>query len=437
MDRKQRRSTAFLNEAYEDDDLESYQDDDLEDILLEKKVSKNNMMFLKNNSDNYDSDDQVMEFNHESDENLKDTDARSDISESDNKVNLPNKKAWGKNKKSFFSTDYVDADYDSVSKKDIIHAELEEQEAKNLQRQLVEKFDEKDYGLDFEITDDCNVNSTSVSDDYVKINFSTLSQLQKQELLHKANPEFAPLIKDLQDLLLEGKTLLAPFLELSKNLNCKNFPAADFMKNKYDLALHYCVNIFFYMILKTSSKTVSMHPVISRLAKCKKLLTQLESNQEDLFKQIKTSFSLGKVEDSKKSHNSLKSGISVFNKKNDRSTNVRKMRNQEDSSKTQLEVSKDDVSNVSQQNSDKSLFSNENNHEVEKRAVTYQIAKNKGLTPFRKKEQRNPRVKHRNAYRKAIIHRKGAVRDVRKENVRYGGELFGVKASVLKSIKFK
>lgn len=47
--------------------------------------------------------------------------------------------------------------------------------------------------------------------------------------------------------------------------------------------------------------------------------------------------------------------------------------------------------------------------EFEKRAITYQIAKNKGLTPYRKKDQRNPRVKHRNKFRKAKIARKGAV----------------------------
>lgn len=44
-----------------------------------------------------------------------------------------------------------------------------------------------------------------------------------------------------------------------------------------------------------------------------------------------------------------------------------------------------------------------------RRMITYQISKNKGLTPHRNKEQRNPRVKHRNKYRKAKIRRKGAV----------------------------
>jgi len=45
----------------------------------------------------------------------------------------------------------------------------------------------------------------------------------------------------------------------------------------------------------------------------------------------------------------------------------------------------------------------------EKRGITYQIAKNKGLTPRRKKELRNPRVKNRMKYRKAKIRRKGQV----------------------------
>lgn len=51
----------------------------------------------------------------------------------------------------------------------------------------------------------------------------------------------------------------------------------------------------------------------------------------------------------------------------------------------------------------------EQQQEVGKRAITYQIAKNKGLTPYRKKELRNPRVKHKLKFKKALIRRKGAV----------------------------
>lgn len=48
--------------------------------------------------------------------------------------------------------------------------------------------------------------------------------------------------------------------------------------------------------------------------------------------------------------------------------------------------------------------------QTEKRAITYEMAKNKGLTPKRKKELRNPRVKNRRKYEKAKIRRKGQVR---------------------------
>lgn len=75
--------------------------------------------------------------------------------------------------------------------------------------------------------------------------------------------------------------------------------------------------------------------------------------------------------------------------------------------------------------------------EDERRQITYQMAKNKGLTPHRRKDLRNPRVKHRNKFRKALIRRKGAVRTVRQETKRYDGEYSGIKASTKKGIKIK
>jgi Sas10 C-terminal domain len=46
------------------------------------------------------------------------------------------------------------------------------------------------------------------------------------------------------------------------------------------------------------------------------------------------------------------------------------------------------------------------------RGVSYEIIKNRGLTPHKSKLNRNPRVKKREAYRKAVIRRKGQVVDV-------------------------
>jgi len=70
------------------------------------------------------------------------------------------------------------------------------------------------------------------------------------------------------------------------------------------------------------------------------------------------------------------------------------------------------------------------------RAVGYQIMKNRGLVPHQKKANKNPRVRKREQYRKAVIRRKGAVRDIRTgEAVTYGGEDTGIKTGISRSRK--
>jgi U3 small nucleolar RNA-associated protein 3 len=75
--------------------------------------------------------------------------------------------------------------------------------------------------------------------------------------------------------------------------------------------------------------------------------------------------------------------------------------------------------------------------EVEgERAVSGIIMKNRGLVPHKAKINRNPRVKKREQYRKALISRKGAVREVRtEEGHKYGGEETGIKSGLSRSRK--
>ncbi|KAJ5578029.1 uncharacterized protein N7459_006993 [Penicillium hispanicum] len=72
-----------------------------------------------------------------------------------------------------------------------------------------------------------------------------------------------------------------------------------------------------------------------------------------------------------------------------------------------------------------------------KRAITYQIEKNKGLTPKRNKDSRNPRVKKRKKYdeKKKKL---GSIRQVYKGGESrggYSGELTGIKKNLVKSVK--
>ncbi len=70
------------------------------------------------------------------------------------------------------------------------------------------------------------------------------------------------------------------------------------------------------------------------------------------------------------------------------------------------------------------------------RAISSHILKNRGLVAHKAKINRNPRVKKRMQYKKALVRRKGAVREVRQdEGHKYGGESTGIKTKVSRSRK--
>lgn len=69
-----------------------------------------------------------------------------------------------------------------------------------------------------------------------------------------------------------------------------------------------------------------------------------------------------------------------------------------------------------------------------KRAITQEMAVNKGLTPHRKKEDKNPRKRLRRKHRKALVKRRGQVPDMRSgSSLGYGGEPSGIKKRTAKS----
>ncbi|EPX71625.1 U3 snoRNP-associated protein Utp3 [Schizosaccharomyces octosporus yFS286] len=76
--------------------------------------------------------------------------------------------------------------------------------------------------------------------------------------------------------------------------------------------------------------------------------------------------------------------------------------------------------------------------EGDKRGITRDIATNRGLTPHRPKENRNPRLKKRMRYEKAkkkLGSKKAIYKGPPKHG--YGGEETGIKAGLVKSIKFQ
>lgn len=72
-----------------------------------------------------------------------------------------------------------------------------------------------------------------------------------------------------------------------------------------------------------------------------------------------------------------------------------------------------------------------------KRSITWQMEKNRGLTPHRKKTNKNPRKKYKLKHEKAVIRRKGQVRDIRAATTNYGGEASGIRTNISRSVRFR
>jgi len=72
-----------------------------------------------------------------------------------------------------------------------------------------------------------------------------------------------------------------------------------------------------------------------------------------------------------------------------------------------------------------------------KRHITYQMEKNKGLTPHRKKLTKIPRKRYKVKHEKAVKRRKGQVREVKASQGPYGGETTGIRTAISRSIRFK
>lgn len=75
-------------------------------------------------------------------------------------------------------------------------------------------------------------------------------------------------------------------------------------------------------------------------------------------------------------------------------------------------------------------------HRADARKVTTEIQKNRGLTPHRRKDLKNPRKKGRVKFAKAETRRKGQVQAIKSPAGAYGGESTGIKAKISKSVRF-
>ncbi|XP_026163754.1 something about silencing protein 10 isoform X2 [Mastacembelus armatus] len=462
-------------EQYEEDDPEAYKDmpvpdkkssqyvkdkiDEFHDEKIAKLLARGVQM--ESDSEEVDDEEEVMalddseedeEEEEEEDMNEEDeeegTDMGSDLEEKKDE-DLPNEMAWGTKKKMFYDSDYVANK--GKSKEDLEAEEQEEEEeAKNIQKRLAANLSEEDYDLNFfqEFAVEKDEKKTAEKEERIVKDLQQMSQKEKMKLLKKESPELLELIQDFKAKLSELKDELQPLVQMVKDGKIPPGKGADYLKTKQQLYLNYCTNISFYLVLKAKRIPAHNHPVIERLLTYRNLINDLgvvDARLTPEFRMLLVGEESGKV--TSKPAAGKKTRVSSKKEKDSRE-DMPEFEGDSDSDldeEAALRFYRDVEERVKLKRKSnypeaEELQVNENEEELDpdaKRGITYQMAKNKGLTPKRKKIDRNPRVKHREKFRRAKIRRKGQVREVRREESRYSGEMSGIRAGVKKSIKLK
>ncbi|XP_015360788.1 something about silencing protein 10 [Marmota marmota marmota] len=388
-----------------------------------------------------DDEDRESEGDEENDDDDGDDgDGSGSSVQSENEASVDPSLSWGQRKKLYYDTDYGSKSRGRQSQQEVEEEEREEEEeAKVIQRRLAQALQEDDFGVAWVEAFAKPVPEVDEAETRVVKDLAKLSVKEKLKMLRKESPELLELIEDLKVKLTEMKDELEPLLQLVEQRIIPSGKGSKYLRIKYNLYLNYCSNISFYLILKARRAPAHGHPVIERLVTYRNLINKLSVVDQRLSSEIRH---LLKGDALKKELNAK----AKFTKAKPKSVSEASAASAIDLSDGS-DIDEEDALKYYKEMDDRQKFKRkieENSIEEQaledqnvKRAITYQIAKNRGLTPRRKKIDHNPRVKHREKFRRAKIRRRGQVREVRKEEQRYSGELSGIRAGVKKSIKLK
>ncbi|XP_062505561.1 something about silencing protein 10-like [Corticium candelabrum] len=389
--------------------------------------------------------------------NLKDFDEEKELDElyeqesSDEDITT----AWGDDKKAYYDTNYAGGEViDDVS--DAEEAALEEErEALAIQKQMIATLSEDDFDLNRFQLPAGDMQKPKEEIQSVPQDISKLSREEKLKILLRESPELFELLEDFRRNMCEMKDRTYPLVVRSREGEFPNKMGVEYLETKLKLQFNYCINILFYLVLRSQQyEHLKHHPVIAHLVKLRALVGKLKQLDDNMAVEVNQLLNtetedVALIGTSRTEMKQRKKQTRQRGKKRKAEVAEEEMETWE---ATQEEQVDDDplgyYERVKREKADRKMakadklqphfeqISQEEEHAPgDKRAISYQIAKNKGLLPHRKKEQRNPRVKHRRKYRSALIKRKSQIRPVVDPVEHYGGELSGIRSHLTKSVK--
>lgn len=374
----------------------------------------------------------------EEEEDGEDDDGGSSV-QSEAEASVDPSLSWGQRKRLYYDTDYGSKSRGRQSQQEVEEEEREEEEeAQVIQRRLTQALQEDDFGVAWVEAFAKPVPQVDEAETRVVKDLAKVSVKEKLKMLRKESPELLELIEDLKVKLTEVKDELEPLLQLVEKGVIPPGKGSQYLKTKYNLYLNYCANISFYLILKARRVPAHGHPVIERLVTYRNLINKLSVVDQKLSSEIRHLLTAKEGAGTKDLNPKAK--LTKTKPKSAKRTDANADLTEEpefDEAALEFYKEMEDRPELKRKKEENSAEEQALEEQNAKRAITYQIAKNRGLTPRRKKIDRNPRVKHREKFRRAKIRRRGQVREVRREEQRYSGELSGIRAGVKKSIKLK
>lgn len=418
-----------LSLDYEND----YEASDSEEEYTERQKSLLKKVRKGRKKDESD-DEEVLGFDDDSDPEK--FEAESDFDEpADGGDDLPDDRAWGKKKSAFYNTDFQDKDYRGYTEREEEVANQEQAEALQIQKRLATELNETDFNLDMFTLPESQQDQEESRVETTKTDLSDLSRKQKLALFKAEAPEFDGLVQDFEERLTESKDMLIPALELLKSVEFPNHPLVDFIESRNQLIINYCTNISFYLMLKAKRVKVKNHPLVKRLIQFRQLICQLDDIYEYVVKP-QLEILLAEADDNDEDVDESPKLKMLQNLKIQLEGNGANEGTSEEGDDVVQPLFTHKYSSESEGEKEVDKMAIDDDEDaLKKRQITRQIAKNRGLTATKRRELRNPRVKNKIKFRKAVIRRKGAVREVRSKVDLYGGEASGVKTHLKRSIK--
>ena len=98
--------------------------------------------------------------------------------------------------------------------------------------------------------------------------------------------EVRALVEELQKTLAEVETNVEPIVKSAKRGEYLTEEGISYLDTKYMLLLSYCVNLTFYLLMKSEGKSIKDHPVVMRLVEIRSYIEKLRPIDKKLHYQV-------------------------------------------------------------------------------------------------------------------------------------------------------